>query len=97
MYDSKRIVIAILVVVVAIVLVDAAVARLGPLIHANEMVSSVIAFGLLAYIVVMIAARGRIRVPSMPRRKPRRLRVVKRDPSSAAADFIKQFEDRSRR
>ncbi len=94
MYDSKRIVIAILVVVVAIVLVDIAVARLGPLVHTNETVSAVIAFGLLAYILVMIATRGRIRVPSLPRR--RKLRAVKRDPS-AAADFIKQFEDRSRR
>ncbi len=95
MTDSKRLIAVILAAVVAVYVLDLLLARYGGPLRANVWVAGAIAFGLLAYIIGMIATRGRIRLPSLPRRRP--LRVVKRDPSAAAADFIKRFEDRSRR
>jgi hypothetical protein len=58
-------------------------------------ISTAVVFAVLGYMVVTIASRGRFRWPSLPRR--RRMRVVRREPSSSAADFIRQFEDRNRR
>ena len=96
MIDSKRLVVVILAAIVGIYVLDLLLARYGGPLRSNVWVAGTIAFGLLGYIIVMIATRGRIRLPSPPRRR-RRLHVVKRDPTTAAADFIKQFEDRSRR
>lgn len=89
---------AVIVAIVAVIVADQLLARYWSLIPASGIVSQVIALAAVAYIVVAIVTSGRIRFPSLPSLpKRRRLRVVKRDPSQAAADFIKQFEDRAKR
>ena len=82
--------------IVAIVVVDELVVRYWTLIPASGLVSEIIVLVAVVYIVAAILTSGRIRFPSLPKR--RRMHVVKqRDPSKAAADFIKQFEDRTNR
>jgi hypothetical protein len=90
-------VLAVILAVVVLVVVDELIARYWTLIPSSGVVSEVIVIAAVAYIVIAIATSGRIRLrlPSLPKR--RRMRVVKRDPSRAAADFIKQFEDRANR
>jgi hypothetical protein len=89
---------AVVAAIVVLIVVDELIARYWSLIPASGVVSEVIVAAAVVYMVVAIATSGRIRLrlPSLPKR--RRMRVVKpRDPSRAAADFIKQFEDRTRR
>lgn len=97
MLDRKLLIVAILGGVVALYVADMLLGRYWRYVPANAWVSGVVAFGLLGYIVVMVATGGRLRLrlPSRPRRRP--LRVVKRDPSTSAADFIRRFEERNRR
>jgi hypothetical protein len=92
-----NLVLAVILAIVVLVAVDELIARYWPLIPNSGIVSEVIVIAAVAYIVVAIATSGRIRLrlPALPKR--RRMRVVKRDPSRAAADFIKQFEDRANR
>jgi hypothetical protein len=88
--------IAVLVALVVLVVVDELIARYWSLIPASGLVSEIIVVVAVIYIVAAILTSGRIRFPSLPKR--RRMRVVKRrDPSQAAADFIKQFEGRAKR
>jgi hypothetical protein len=89
---------AVVAAIVVLIVVDELIARYWSLIPASGVVSEVIVAAAVVYMVIAIATSGRIRLrlPSLPKR--RRMRVVKpRDPSQAAADFIKQFEDRTRR
>jgi hypothetical protein len=90
-------VLAVILAIVVVVAVDELIVRYWASIPKSGVVSEVIVIAAVAYIVVAIATSGRIRFrfPSLPKR--RRMRVVKRDPSRAAADFIKQFEDRTNR
>ncbi|HTD35764.1 MAG TPA: hypothetical protein VK665_19095 [Candidatus Elarobacter sp.] len=90
-------ILAVIAAIVVLVVVDELIARYWGSIPNSGVVSEVIVIAAVAYIVIAIATSGRIRLrlPSLPKR--RRLRVVKRDPSRAAADFIKQFEDRANR
>jgi hypothetical protein len=90
-------VIAVIVALVVAVALDELIVRYWSSIPKSEIVSEAIVAAAVAYIVIAIATSGRIRLrlPSLPKR--RRMRVVKRDPSRAAADFIKQFEDRANR
>ena len=92
---NQRVLIALIVAFVAVLVLDTLVSRYWDQIPHGGWISAAIVFGVLAYIIVTVAARGRFRVPAFPRR--RRMRVVRRDPSSAAADFIRQFEDRGKR
>ncbi len=96
MPDRRLVLVIILAGIAALYVADVLLARYWRYVPQNTWVSAALVFAMLAYIVAMILSGGRgLRLPSLPKR--RRLRVVKRDPSSAAADFIKQFEDRSRR
>lgn len=96
MLDRKWLIAVVLGAIVVLYAADVLLGRYWRYVPANGWVSGAVAFALLGYIALMIATGGRgMRLPSRPRRRP--LRVVKRDPSSAAADFIRQFEDRPRR
>ncbi len=88
-------ILAVIAAIVVLVVVDELIARYWVLIPNSGVVSEAIVAAAVAYIVIAIATSGRIRFPALPKR--RRMRVVKRDPSRAAADFIKQFEDRAGR
>ncbi|HEX3464768.1 MAG TPA: hypothetical protein VHS78_12045 [Candidatus Elarobacter sp.] len=87
---------AVIAAIVVLVIADQLIARYWSSIPASGLVSQIIVAVVLVYILGALLAQGRIRFPSLPKR--RRMRVVKpRDPSKAAADFIKQFEDRAKR
>jgi hypothetical protein len=90
-------VLAVILAIVVVVALDELIVRYWSSIPNSGLVSGAIVIAAVAYIVIAIATSGRIRLrlPSLPKR--RRMRVVKRDPSRAAADFIKQFEDRANR
>ena len=80
--------------IVVLIVADSLLSRWWSAVPANTWVTLAIVGAVVAYMVIMIASRGAVRF-SLPKR--RRMRVVKRDPSAAAADFIKQFEDRAKR
>ena len=87
---------AVIVAIVVLVVADQLIARYWSSIPASGLVSEIIVLVVLVYVIGAILAQGRVRFPSLPKR--RRMRVVNpRDPSKAAADFIKQFEDRAKR
>ena len=89
---------AVIVAIVALVIADQLITRYWTSIPSSGLVSEVIVFAALAYVVAAILSHGRLRIPSLSLPKRRRMHVVKeRDPSQAAADFIKQFEDRAKR
>lgn len=89
---------AVLVAIVVLVVVDELIARYWSLVPSSGLVSEIVVLAVVAYVVVAILTSGRIRFPSLPSLpKRRRMRVVRSDPSQAAADFIKQFEDRAKR
>jgi hypothetical protein len=92
---TQRALIVVIVAFVVLLVADTLITRYWPLVPGNTAISAVVIFAVLAYIVAAIAARGSLRFPGLPKR--RRMRVVKRDPSQAASDFIRQFEDRSKR
>lgn len=94
---TQRALVAVIIAFVALLVLDTLITRYWHLVPGNAWISAAVIFAVLAYIVVAILARGalRFRVPSLPKR--RKLRVVQRDPSRAAADFIEQFERRTKR
>ncbi|HEY0394802.1 MAG TPA: hypothetical protein VGD01_09965 [Candidatus Elarobacter sp.] len=92
---NQRLLVTLIVAIVALLLLDALVSRYWQYLPNNGWVSTAVVFGVLGYMIVTIASRGRLRLPSLPRR--RRMRVVRRDPTASAADFIRQFEDRTKR
>jgi len=89
---------AVVVAIVLLIIADELITRYWTRIPSSGLVSEVIVFAALAYVIAAILSHGRLRFPSLSLPKRRRMRVVKqRDPSQAAADFIKQFEDRAKR
>lgn len=89
---------AVIVAIVLLVIADQLITRYWTSIPSSGLVSEVIVFAALAYVIAAILSHGRLRIPSFSLPKRRRMRIVKpRDPSRAAADFIKQFEDRAKR
>ena len=92
---NQRLLITLIIAIVALLLLDTLVSRYWHYLPNNGWVSAAVVFGVLAYMIVTIASRGRFRLPSLPQR--RRMRVVRRDPSTSAADFIRKFEDRTKR
>jgi hypothetical protein len=85
------ILLAIVVLLVANVLLSRAMPRLA----LGGWIADVIVIAAIGYIIGAIALSRGLRLPSLPRR--RRVRVVRRDPSKDASDFIKQFEKRTKR
>ena len=96
MTTSRRFWLAIAILVVALIVMDVVVPHITRGLRANAIVSDVIVFAILAYIVgTIVMANGRLRFPMM-HRPARRPRPVRRDPGSAS-DFINEFERRNRR
>jgi nitrogen fixation protein len=91
----------VLTVILAIVLflvVGTVLSRYVPRAAVPAWVAAVIVIAVIGYIVGAILVRNGVRLPALPSLpKRRRMRVVKRDPSKAASDFIKQFEERTKR
>ncbi|MBV8750377.1 MAG: hypothetical protein JO103_11750 [Candidatus Eremiobacteraeota bacterium] len=94
---QSRLLVTVIVAIVVLIVVDSLLSRYWTMMPGNALVSAVVVFAVVAYVVLAITLRGRLqfRVPSFPRR--RRMRVVQpRDPAQAASDFIKQFEKRAK-
>ena len=88
----------ILLAIAIIVVADVLLSRYTPHVAVGGLVATIVVVAVAAYIVGSIAMSRGVRLPTVPkvRRRPR-LRVVERDPAKAASDFIKQFEQRSKR
>ena len=79
-----------------LIVLDVVLSRFWPRASLRGWAGDIIVVAVIGYIVGSILIRNGVRLPSLPKR--RRMRVVKRDdPSKAASDFIKQFEERRKR
>jgi hypothetical protein len=88
----------VLLAIAVIIIADLLLARFTPHVAVGSVIATIVVVAVLAYMVGTIAASRGLRLPSVPRPAPRRrLHVVERDPSKAASDFIRQFEQRSKR
>jgi hypothetical protein len=90
----------IILAIVVLLVVDVLLTRFWPRVALRGWLPDLIVIAVVGYVVgailIRIGARfPALRFPSLPRR--RRMRVVKRDPTQAASDFIKQFEERTKR
>ena len=90
----------IVLAIVVLLVVDVLLTRFWPRVALRGWVPDLIVIVVVGYVIGAILVRNgarfpSLRLPSLPRR--RRMRVVKRDPTKAASDFIKQFEDRTKR
>ena len=95
MSTTRRFWLAIAIVVVALIVMDVVVPHITTGLRANAIVSDIIVFAILAYIVgTIVVSNSRMRFPSL--RRWSRPRPVRRDPGKAS-DFIKEFERRNRR
>jgi len=87
--------ITILLAIVVLLVVNVLLSRFMPLLELGGWIAGIIVLGVFGYIVGTIAMSRGFRLPSLPKR--RRVRVVRRDPTKDASDFIKQFEKRTKR
>jgi hypothetical protein len=85
----------ILIAIAVLLVVNVLLSRAMPHMALSGWIADVLVVGAIGYIVGAIALSRGFRLPSLPRR--RRVRVVRRDPSKDASDFIKQFEKRRKR
>jgi hypothetical protein len=90
----------IVLAIVVLLVVDVLLTRFWPRVPLRGWLPDLIVIGVVGYVIGAILIRNgarfpALKFPSLPRR--RRMRVVKRDPTQAASDFIKQFEERSKR
>lgn len=96
MFYGRRLGLAIVVVVAALIVLDVVAPRLAQLGRVPPVAGGIVVLAVVAYIIgTILAANGvRLRLPAL--RRPRRLRSVRKGPGSAS-DFIDQFERRNRR
>lgn len=95
MYSSRRLWLALLIVVAALIVLDVAGPRIGGALPRSPLVAYIVVGLVFAYIVgAIVLANNRLRLPRI--RRPRRVRPVRRDPGSASR-FIDEFERRNRR
>lgn len=98
MYYRQSPLVLIGILIVIIIAVNLLLSFGMPHVSFAPWVADAIVIAVVAYVVGTIVTRNRrrwrLRMPAF-RRRPR-MRVVQRDPSKAASDFIRQFEDRSK-